>query len=53
MRLAMYCHKNLPPSGLRWIKSNPISGQAAIEFAKRRQEEEAFDAVIAQLKNLH
>lgn len=53
MRLAMYCHKNLPPSGLRWIKSNPINSEAAIELARTRQDDEAFDAVIAQLKSLH
>jgi hypothetical protein len=51
MRLAMYCHKNIPPSVLRWIKASPINGEAAIELAKRRQEEEAFDAVIEQMKN--
>ena len=53
MRLAMYCHKNIPPSGLRWIKASPLNGEAAIELARTRQDDEAFDAVIAQLKNLH
>ena len=53
MRLAMYCHKNIPPTGLRWIKASPINGEAAIELARTRQDNEAFDAVIAQLKNLH
>jgi hypothetical protein len=40
MRLAMYCHKNIPPTGLRWIKASPINGEAAIELARTRQDDE-------------
>jgi hypothetical protein len=37
MRLAMYCHENEPPSGLRWIKMGPENCQGAIEFARNRR----------------
>jgi hypothetical protein len=38
MRLAMYCHENEPPRGLRWIKmGSPENRQGAIEFARSRR----------------
>jgi hypothetical protein len=48
MRLAMYCHENVPPNGLRWIKASPTDVDAAIESASKRQTNEALCARGAQ-----
>ena len=48
MLLAVYCHENLPPNGLRWIKASPTDVDAAIEFARRRQTNDALCARDAQ-----
>jgi hypothetical protein len=40
MRLAMYCHENGPPAGLRWIYACP--GKDAVEFARERRLDEAL-----------
>lgn len=48
MRLAMHCHANGPPSELRWIKAIPTNCEAAIEFARKRRNDEALDANNAQ-----
>jgi hypothetical protein len=42
MRLAMHCHVNGTPSGLRWIKGNPSDPTAAIEFARKRRFDEGY-----------
>ena len=46
MRLAMHCHANGPPAGLRWIKTTP--NEAAIEIARKRRIDEALGANGAQ-----
>jgi hypothetical protein len=48
MRLAMHCHANGPPFDLRWIKTVPNNKQAAIEFARKRRNDEALGANNAQ-----
>jgi hypothetical protein len=37
MRLAVYCHENVPPKGLRWIKMGPENCRGAIELARNRR----------------
>ena len=48
MRLAMHCHVNGPPLELRWIKTITNNTQAAIEFARKRRNDEALGANNAQ-----
>ena len=45
--LAVNCNVDNPPQGLRWIKQAPDDCQAAIEFARRRQIDEADWAACA------
>jgi hypothetical protein len=41
MHLTTHCHANGPPPGFRWIKAIPEDVEAAIEFAKQRDADEA------------
>jgi hypothetical protein len=48
MRLAMYCHANGPPAGLRWIAAAPKDYQVAVEIARKRSIDEAVACRNAQ-----
>ena len=46
MRLAMHCHANDSPNGLRWIKMSPENLELAIETARKRQIDEAVSPPV-------
>lgn len=48
MRLAMHCHVNDPPHGLRWVKQEPDDCSGAIEFARQRHIDDALCAINGQ-----